>query len=153
MRRNLFILAIAVFAAAGCAEKTVKTPAAVNPLLSAFDTPFGVPPFDKINPEHFMPAFEKGMADQKLEIEAIVKSTEAPTFANTIEALDRSGSLLDRTTAVFENLNSSNTNDDLQKIAREIAPRQAKHSDDIALDPRLFARVKPVYEGRAAPHS
>lgn len=150
MRRNLFILAIAVFAAAGCAEKTVKIPAAVNPLLSAFDTPFEVPPFDKIKPEHFMPAFEKGMADQKLEIEAIVKNGEVPTFANTIEALDRSGVLLDRTTAVFENLNSSNTNDDLQRIAREIAPRQAKHSDDIALDPRLFARVKPVYEGRAA---
>jgi peptidyl-dipeptidase Dcp len=150
MRKTLpiFVLTVAWLAAAGCAKKAVEPPAS-NPLVAEFQTPFGVPPFDKIKPEHFMPAFDKGMADQKLEISAIVKSLEPPTFANTLEALDRSGALLKRVSAVFNNLNSSNTSDELQQIAKDVAPKLAKHGDDIALDPGLFARVKAVYDARA----
>jgi peptidyl-dipeptidase Dcp len=147
MRRILFVLAVIVFVAAGCAKKTVETPAA-NPFFTEFNTPFGVPPFDQIKTEHFMPAFEKGIADQRREIEAMAKNGEPPTFANTLEALDRSGTLLKKVGAVFNNLNSSNTNDQLQQIAKDVAPKLAKHEDDIALDPGLFARVKAVYEGR-----
>jgi peptidyl-dipeptidase Dcp len=136
--------------APGCAkkEKAVEPPAAANPFFTEFNTPFGVPPFGEIKPEHFMPAFDKGIADQKSEVEAIVKNGEPATFANTLEALDRSGALLKRVGAVFNNLNSSNTNDALQQIAKDIAPKLAKLSDDIALDAVLFARVKTVFEGR-----
>jgi peptidyl-dipeptidase Dcp len=148
MRKSLFLLTVILFAAAGCAKKAVEPAAAVNPLVAEFATPFGVPPFDRIKPEHFMPAFDNGIADQKAEIEAIVKNGQAPTFANTLEALDRSGALLKRVGAVFSNLNSSNTNDRMQQIAKDVAPKLAKHADDIALDAGLFARVKTVYEGR-----
>jgi len=148
MRKGFFLLTVILFAAAGCAKKAVEPAAAVNPLIAEFATPFGVPPFDRIKPEHFMPAFDQGIADQKAEIGAIVKNGQAPTFANTLEALDRSGALLKRVGAVFNNLNSSNTNDQLQQIAKDVAPKLAKHADDIALDPGLFARVKSVYEGR-----
>lgn len=146
----LTVILAAMAVAPGCAkkEKTVEPAAASNPFFTEFKTPFGVPPFDRIKPEHFMPAFDKGIADQKAEIEAIVKNREAPTFANTLEALDRSGALLKRVGAVFSNLNSSNTNDQLQHIAKDVAPKLAKQADDISLDAGLFARVKSVYEGR-----
>jgi peptidyl-dipeptidase Dcp len=148
MRKSFFLLTVILFAAVGCAKKAVEPAAAVNPLVAEFATPFGVPPFDRIKPEHFMPAFDQGIADQKAEIEAIVKNREAPTFANTLEALDKSGVLLKRVGAVFNNLNSSNTNDQMQRIAKDVAPKLAKHADDIALDAGLFARVKTVYESR-----
>jgi peptidyl-dipeptidase Dcp len=148
MRKSLVVLSALLMAAAGCAKKTVETPAPANPFFSEFRTPFGVPPFDAIKPEHFMPAFDEGIADQKAEIEAIIQNTEPPSFPNTLEALDRSGALLKRVNAVFENLNSSNTSPELQQIAKDVAPKLAKHQDDIALDPGLFARVKSVYEGR-----
>jgi peptidyl-dipeptidase Dcp len=152
MRKTLFaatlVAALIFTAASACAKKAVEPAAAPNPLVAEFRTPFGVPPFDLIKPEHFMPAFEQGMADQKKEVEAIVKSTEPPTFTNTLETLDRSGALLRKVNAVFSNLNSSNTNDALQKIAKDVAPKLAKHHDDLALDPGLFARVKAVQDGR-----
>lgn len=124
-------------------------PPAPNPFFSAYNTPFGVPAFDKIKPVHFEPAIEEGMKQQVAEIAAIVGKTETPTFANTIEALESSGDLLRRVNTVFANLNSANTNDQLQKIAQTIAPKLAKHSDDISLNPALFARVKAVYEQRS----
>ena len=152
MRKTLFaatlVAALIFAAAAGCSKKAVEPPAAPNPLVAEFRTPFGVPPFDLIKPEHFMPAFEQGMAGQKKEVEAIVKNAEPPTFANALEALDRSGALLKKVNAVFSNLNSSHTSDELQQIAKDVAPKLAKHQDDLALDPGLFARVKAVYEGR-----
>ncbi|MGD1010263.1 MAG: peptidase M3, partial [Candidatus Aminicenantales bacterium] len=137
MRKSLFLLTVILFAAAGCAKKAVEPAAAFNPLIAEFTTPYGVPPFDRISPGDFMPAFDKGIAEQKAEIEAIVKNREAPTFANTLEELDRSGALLKRIGAVFSNLNSSNTNDQLQQIAKDVAPKLAKHADDIALDAGL----------------
>jgi len=152
MRKTLFtatLVAALIFAAAtACVKKAVEPAAPPNPLVAEFRTPFGVPPFDLIKPEHLMPAFEQGMAEQKKEVEAIVKSAAAPTFTNTLEALDRSGALLRKVNLVFSNLNSSNTSDALQQIAKDVAPKLAKHQDDLALDPGLFARVKAVYEGR-----
>lgn len=117
-----------------------------NPLMTAFETPFQVPPFDKIEDAHFMPAFIKAMEEHKNEIEAIVSNQESATFANTIAALDNSGMMLRRVSSVFENLKSSTTNETLQKIAAEISPLQSKHYDDISLNPELFKRIKAVYE-------
>ena len=119
-----------------------------NPFLEKWSTPFGVPPFDRIRPEHFPPAFQRGMEDQVAEIAAIARSSDAPSFANTIEALERSGRLLDRVSRVFSNLASSNTNDALESIARDYAPVLAQHRMRIALDPDLFARIAELHARR-----
>ncbi len=116
-----------------------------NPFFSEFDTPYQVPPFDKIKNEHFMPAFKKAMAEHKKEINAIVKNEDAPTFENTIVALDNSGKMLRRVSSVFSNLKSSTTNDQLQEIANEVSPLKSKHYDDINLNGDLFDRIKVVY--------
>ncbi len=126
-----------------------QPPGSPNPFFSPYNTPFGVPAFDKIKPEHFEPAIEEGMKQQTAEVAAIVGKTAAPTFANTIEALEASGDLLSRVNTVFGNLNSANTNEALQKLAQALAPKLAKHSDDISLNPALFARVKAVYDQRS----
>ena len=154
MKNALFVVIVLVLAAAGCGRKAADAPKAPttaapeNPLLSEFNTPFGVPPFALIKDEHYLPAFAKGMADQKKEVEAIVSNPEPPSFANTVEALERSGALFTRVAAVFGNMTNSNTNDELQRIDTEIAPKLAQHRDDIALNPGLFARVKAVYADR-----
>ncbi len=138
---------VAVLLLLPLAALAAETPAP-NPLLEEWQTPFGVPPFDKIKDEHFLPAFQEGMKRQREEVAAIAASKEAPTFANTIAALERSGGLLDRVDSVFSNLNSADTNDRRQAIARETAPLEAALEDDILLDARLFARVKAVWEQR-----
>ncbi len=138
---------IAVLLLLPLAALAAETPAP-NPLLEEWQTPFGVPPFDKIKDEHLLPAFQEGMKRQRAEVAAIAASKEAPTFANTIAALERSGGLLDKVDSVFSNLNSADTNDRRQAIAREVAPLQAALQDDILLDARLFARVKAVWEQR-----
>jgi peptidyl-dipeptidase Dcp len=117
-----------------------------NPFFSEFDTPFQVPPFDKIQVEHYLPAFKEGMEQQNMEIEAIVNNPGTPTFENTIEAIENTGSLLDKVENVFYVLNGSMTNDDMQKIAKEVAPLRSKHRDNIWLNKKLFQRVKAVYE-------
>lgn len=117
-----------------------------NPFLTEYNTPFNVSPFDKIQLEHYKPAFIQGMAEQKAEVEAIITQPEAPTFANTIVALDQSGDLLRRVSTVFYGLNSANTNDEMQAVSRELSPLLSKHRDDINLNPELFARVKAVYD-------
>jgi peptidyl-dipeptidase Dcp len=119
-----------------------------NPLLSEWKAPFEAPPFGAIGEEHFRPAFEKGMQEQLAEVAAIAENPEPPTFENTVESLERSGQLLTRVDAVFSNLNSAHTNDEMQALAKEINPRLAKHTDDIFLDEDLFARIKTVYEAR-----
>jgi peptidyl-dipeptidase Dcp len=121
-----------------------------NPFFEIWTTPFGLPPFDRIRPEHFPPAFDRGMEEHSGEIAAIAGSAEPPGFTNTIEALERSGRLLDRVSRVFFNLDSSNTNEALEAIARDYAPRLAQHHTRIALDPGLFARVAEVYCKRDA---
>ena len=117
-----------------------------NPFFSDFDTPFGVPPFDRIRVEHYMPAFMEGMKQQQEEIDDIVNSTGPPTFENSIEALESGGALLIKVGNVFRNMNSANTNEDIQSIAKEIAPLLSKHEDDIRFNEKLFQRVKTVYE-------
>jgi peptidyl-dipeptidase Dcp len=120
-----------------------------NPFFDSWTTPFGIPPFDRIRPEHFPPGFDRGMAEQIAEIAAITGSAVAPSFANTIEALERSGRLLDRVSRVFFNLDSSNTNDALEAIARDYAPKLAQHQMRIALDPELFSRIAELHARRA----
>ncbi|WP_349663259.1 M3 family metallopeptidase [Cellulophaga lytica] len=114
----------------------------MNPLLSPFDTA----PFSKIENEHFMPAFTQAMADARAEIDAITNNTNAPTFKNTIEALDFAGQQLDRISSVFFNLNSAETNEEIQKIAQEVSPLLSEFGNDITLNEALFKRVKAVYE-------
>ena len=119
-----------------------------NPLLTEQNTPYGVPAFDKVKIEHYMPAFEKAIAENKAEIEAIVNNPEAPTFANTIEALDRSGELLDNVIGVFFNVLEADGNDEMNKIAEEVTPLLSELTDGIILNDALFQRVKAVYEQR-----
>jgi len=119
-----------------------------NPLLAEFDTPFNAPPFDRIETDHYRPAFDNAMAKQLAEVTAIVENNEPPDFANTIERLERTGQMLSRVSGVFFNLTSAHTNDELQALAKEINPRLAKHRDDIYLNEELFARVKAVYAAR-----
>ncbi|MBN1142955.1 MAG: M3 family metallopeptidase [Bacteroidales bacterium] len=125
-----------------------KEKMAENPFLTPYNTPFEVPPFDKIDTTHYMPAFLEGMKQDSLEIDKIVSNPEEPTFENTILALDRSGELLTRVAKVFYNLNSANTNEQMQVIARDINPLMSKHRDDIALNAKLFQRIKAVYDKR-----
>jgi len=119
-----------------------------NPFLGEWDTPFKVPPFDEIKLEQYKPAFDEGMKRHKEEIEAIIRNDSAPTFENTIEAMDRSGALLARVSRVFFAMRSSMTNDDIEVIAKDVAPRLSKHSDEIRLNNALFQRVRAVYEQR-----
>ena len=119
-----------------------------NPLLAEFDTPYGIAPFEQITIDHYREAILKGMEEQKAEIDAIVANTEAPSFENTIVALDRSGALLRRAGGTFGPLASSNSTDATRALQKELSPLQSAHSDDINLNEALFARVKAVYEQR-----
>ena len=118
-----------------------------NPFFSEYTTSFQVPPFNEIKLEHYMPAIEEGIKEQEAEIKAIIDNKEEATFENTIHALDQSGLLIDKA-GVFFNLNSANTNDEMQALAREITPKLSTHRDNIMLNKDLFNRVKAVYDKR-----
>ncbi|OIO11522.1 MAG: peptidase M3 [Flavobacteriaceae bacterium CG1_02_35_72] len=117
-----------------------------NPLLQAFNTPFQTAPFSIIKTAHFKPAFKKAIILAKQEIDAIVNNNEAPTFENTIVALDFSGNTLDRISSLFFNLNSAETSDAIQKIAQEVSPWLSEFSNDIRLNESLFQKIKAVYQ-------
>ncbi|MBN2345599.1 MAG: peptidase M3, partial [Candidatus Aminicenantes bacterium] len=119
-----------------------------NPFFLERATPFRVPPFDKITKEHYLPAFQEGMRRQQSEIDAIIADPEAPTFANTIAAMDHSGIFLSDVAAVFYALLGAETNPDLQALARQISPLLSAHRDNISLNEKLFARVQAVYAQR-----
>jgi peptidyl-dipeptidase Dcp len=119
-----------------------------NPLLAAWDTPFGVPPFDRISDGDYLPALRTAMQEHRREIEAILDDPATPTFANTIEALERSGHALSRVSSVFYAVEGAHSNDALRNVARVIAPELAAHRDDIRLNRRLYERVKAVYDRR-----
>jgi peptidyl-dipeptidase Dcp len=119
-----------------------------NPFLVPYTTPWEVPPFDKIHDEHYMPAFEKGIAEQKSEMVGDRDDKAAATFENTVVALEESGQLLRRVSDVFFNINDAETNDSLQAVAKRVAPKLSALNDDIYLDAKLFARVKAVYDQR-----
>ena len=117
-----------------------------NPLLNVYDTPHGTAPFHLIKTDHFEPAILQAMEEHDKQIEAIIQNSEEPNFVNTIEALERSGALLDRVTTIFGNLLSAETNDEMQAIAERVMPQLSKHSNDITLRDELFQRIKYVYD-------
>ena len=116
-----------------------------NPFFKEWSTPFQTPPFDEIKIDYYLPAFEEGIRLQKAEVDVIINNTKKPTFVNTIEAMEKSGKLLTKVSSVFYNLNSANTNDEMQEIAKTVAPMLSKHNDDINLNEKLFARVKAIF--------
>lgn len=145
MNRLALVITLIALTAFNCSQQQKP----MNPFLTDYATPFETPPFDLIKNEHFMPAFEEGMKLHKAEVDSIVADPAAPTFANTIEAFERAGLLLDKVGGVFYGLQGANTNDEIQKIAGDIAPLLAKHKDDINLNEKLFARIKAVYDQRS----
>ncbi len=130
------------------AQSAQPVPSTENPFFVEWTTPFGVPPFDLIREEHFLPAYDRAIAERKAEIDVIVAQADPPSFANTVEALDRSGELLITVEAVLQNLNAAETNETIQGIARDVAPRLAALEDDLVLNQGLFERVKMVWQGR-----
>ena len=117
-----------------------------NPLLKESSAPFGAPEFDKIKNEHYLPAFEAGIAEAKAEIDAIVANQEEPTFENTIEAMEVSGQTLNNVAGIFFNLMEANTNDEMQQIAEQVSPMLTEYSMYVSLNADLFQKVKAVYE-------
>ena len=142
--RNRFFILLSVFT-----MTTLAALSAENPFFSPYKTPYDAPPFDKIKVEHYMPAFLKGIQQHDAEIAAIVADQKAPTFENTLEALDFSGELLRKVGAVFFGLTEAETNKDLDQIAEKVTPMLSEHNDNIYLNAKLFARVKAVYDQRA----
>ena len=120
-----------------------------NPFFRDYKTPFDVPPFETIMAKHYMPAFEKGMADCRKNIETLLKDSSTPDFKNTVLALDNSRDLLSRVSEIFFNQAQANTNDSLQKIEVEISPKLSAFEDEIRLNPQLFGKIKSVYENQA----
>ncbi|QMW04836.1 M3 family metallopeptidase [Spirosoma foliorum] len=141
-------LLVSLMAATSFAQLAV-TQQRQNPFLSPYLTPHQAVPFDKITNADYMPALREALAQGRKEVEAIVKNPDKPTFANTIVALDRSGSLMRRVTQVMYNLSSAETTPELQKIVKQASPMITDYTNDITLNPILYARVKSVYEQRA----
>lgn len=117
-----------------------------NPLLASYETPYQVPPFEQIENRHYKPAMLEAIKVHDKELKAIAENKEQPNFANTIVALENSGTLLNNITTVFYNLNSANTNEEMQAIAQEMAPELAKHKDNLYLNEKLFARVQQIWD-------
>ncbi|MDD4857019.1 MAG: M3 family metallopeptidase [Candidatus Krumholzibacteria bacterium] len=139
-RTSLLLVAV------GCALLCSFAPQDGNPLLAEFKTPFGAPPFDQIRLEHYMPAYQEAMRRHGEAIAAIAANPEAPTFANTLEPLEASGLFLARVDNIFQSMNSANTSDEMQQIAKKIAPVLSAHYDEILFNEKLFARIKTIYE-------
>ena len=146
MKKSLLVvgLAAATLLSTGC-KKSMD-----NPFFSQWGTPYEIPDFGKIKPEHYMPAFEEGMKQQVAEIDAIVNNPDAPTFENTIEAYEYSGQLLNTMSGVFFNLSECENSDEMEAIAEEVTPKLSAHGDNIALNAKLFQRIKAVYDQRDA---
>jgi len=141
MKKTLLPLMLGLFLMA-CAKNN-------NPFFETYKNKFGAPPFDQIKNEHYMPAFTEGIKQHQAEIDAIANSKDAPTFDNTIAAIDFSGELLKKVSTVFFNLYSCDTNSTLDKIAKDMSPVLSEHNDNIYLNEKLFARVQKLYDNRA----
>ena len=148
MKKLLFLTGIVLLGACQTQTGQSEMEASDNPFYQDWDTPYGIPPFLQITDEHYMPAFEKGMEENLAEIDAIVNNPESPTFANTLEELERAGKLLTKTQRVFSNLASSNTNPKLQELQRELSPMISAHYDKIRLNEGLFNRVESIWQAR-----
>lgn len=141
MKKILTIMAVTMLSVTAFAQKG-------NPFMQEWNTPYGVPPFDQIKTEHYMPAFEAGMKQQVAEIKAITSNKQAATFENTILALENSGALLNKVSGVFFNLTECCNDEKMEAIAEQVYPKLSQHSDNIMLNAKLFARVKAVYDQR-----
>ena len=144
---RLLLIYFIIMSLAACQKKKVET---ANPFFEEWTTPYGVPPFDRIRPEHFLPAFERGMSLHNAEIDAIVGTSDEPTFENTIAAYDASGRMLQRTSLIFEMLAASDATPEMQAVEQEAMPLLAAHADEIRMNERLFGRIKAVYDRREA---
>ena len=140
------ILAAASMLAVGCQTKQSDMNDTTNPFFTEWNTPYNIPDFGRIKTEHYMPAFEEGMRQQKAEIDAIVNNSEAPTFENTILAYEYSGQLLREVSSIFFNLSECENSDEMEAIEEKVTPMLAAHGDDIALNAKLFERIKAVYD-------
>lgn len=141
----LLVTSLVLFSCEKKSEKTMDTERD-NPLLTEWNTPFGVPPFDKIISDDYLPAIRKGISEHDTEIEAIINNTETPTFKNTIEALEFSGATLSKVSRAFYAVKAANTDDILNETGKTLAPELSKHRDNINLNPKLFKRVDAVYK-------
>lgn len=146
MRKKIIAMAFGLLAVAGCQPTESDKEMSDNPLLTKWNTPFGVPPFDQIKNEHYLPAFEQGMLEHKAEIDAIVNNDEAPSFSNTMEAMERAGATLQNTSRVFYAVAGAHTNDVLDSVRTTISPMLSKHYDYINLNKGLFERVESIYK-------
>ena len=149
-KKLIKMIALSAITLAACSsnnEPKTETES-LNPFLTEYTTPFQVPPFDQIKNEHYLPAFEAGIAEQQAEVEAISNNTEPATFENTILPFDKSGQTLDRVSNVFFNLNECLTDDEMMAIAEQVLPLLSKHSDAIMMNPKLFERIDHVYQHR-----
>ena len=135
-----------IILAASCMMYSCATKTDNNPFFTEFQTEYGVPAFDKIKLEHYEPAFLKGIEEQNQNIKAIIENPEAPTFENTIVALDNSSPILDRVSAIFFNMTDAETTDELTELSIKMAPVLSEHSDNISLNQELFAKVNNVYQ-------
>ena len=146
MKKAVFLMSALTMMLAGCAQSGDDL--ANNPLLQEWDTPYQTPPFSKIELKHYEPAFDYAIAENRAEIDAIVNNPDAPTFENTIVAMEQAGSLLGRISGVFFVLNSNHTSPEMQQIALNVTPKLTELSNDVSLNPQLFERVKAVYAQR-----
>ncbi len=119
-----------------------------NPLLSPFNTPYEMPPFAEIKEEHYTDAIEKALDEARHEMDVIISNEEEPSFSNVIEAMEMAGERLQRNTTILFNLNSAETNDEIQKITQELSPKLSSFSSEVKQNPDLFAKVKAVYNHR-----
>ncbi|MGQ9799742.1 MAG: M3 family metallopeptidase, partial [Ignavibacterium sp.] len=142
MKKLFSTLFLTIFYITNMLAQTISN----NPFFEEWNTPFQTPPFSKIKNEHFLPALEEGIRQQRAELDLIVNNPEPPTFYNTIAALEKSGKLLSKVSRVFFNLTSANTNDELQKVAEKITPELTKLNNDIYLNEKLYQRIKTIYD-------
>jgi peptidyl-dipeptidase Dcp len=146
MKKTILLMLSVALLLGSCGKD--KKDLANNPLLKEWNSPFGTPPFDKIQAKDYLPAFEEGMRVHNEEIDAIINNKEAANFENTIVAYDLSGELLSKVSGVFFNMTSCNTNEELQKLEEKIGPMVAKHGDEITMNAKLFERVKKVWDNK-----
>ncbi len=148
MRKLLLIVFVIGLAFSSCQTEKKENTSMENPFFKEWNTPFGVPPFDEIKVEHYVPAVKEGIKQQQAEIDAIVENNEEPTFENTILAFDKSGALLTKVSGVFGPLSSAVTNDEMQAVARELSPLRTEHRNNISMNAELFKRIRTVYNHR-----
>ena len=144
MKKTLMTILVSGLMLASCSKQEVSD----NPLLQKWDTPFETAPFEKIKVEHYLPAFEAAIAEHNKEIQAIIDNAEAPTFDNTIAALDYSGETLSKVAGVFFNMMAANTSEELQKVNEQVGPMMATHSDNVSMNAKLFEKIKAVYDAK-----